>query len=111
MVPELCAVQVVPPLLVARMVPLAPTAQPWLVSLKVTPSRYLLVPELCGVQVAPPLLVAKIMPPTPTAQPWLASTNLTPPSSLPCGSGFCHSQLPSPVLTSGLTGPGAPMFT
>ena len=76
--PELCAFQLAPPLLVARMVPSVPTAQPWLALAKATPKRITFVPELCAFQVAPPLLVARMVPSVPTAQPSLALAKATP---------------------------------
>ena len=50
---EVCAAQVVPPLLVATMVPLSPTAQPCRSPAKSTPWRSSLVVEVCAVHVTP----------------------------------------------------------
>ena len=45
--------QVTPPLVVLRMVPPSPTAQPWVESMKSTPQSDSQVPEVCVFQVAP----------------------------------------------------------
>src|SRR5450830_1486370 len=89
----------VPPLVVARMVPSVPTAQPWVASLKATALRYALLPELCGLQVAPPPVVARMTPALPTAQPWVASLKATAPRSalLP---ELCGLQAPPPLVDS-----------
>ena len=67
MVPEVRALQVAPPLAVATMTPLSPTAQPREASLKATALRAVVVPEACVPQVAPPLAVTRIVPLLPTA--------------------------------------------
>src|SRR5450756_1708599 len=91
--------RVAPPLVVARMVPSVPTAQPWVASLKATALRYALLPELCGLQVAPPPVVARMTPALPTAQPWVASLKATAPRSalLP---ELCGLQAPPPLVDS-----------
>ena len=57
-----------PPLVVARMEPSLPAAQPWVTSLKATALRSAVIPEICALQVAPPFVVARMVPPVPTAQ-------------------------------------------
>ena len=76
-VPEVCVVQVVPPLPVCKIVPYEPTAHPLFKSTKVTACRILDVPEACVVQVVPPLPVRKIVPLAPTAHPLFESTKVT----------------------------------
>ena len=61
-----------PPVLVARMVPLSPTTQPWRASGKATPQSSDTVPELRAVQVVTPPLAFP-----PTAQPWCGSGKQT----------------------------------
>ncbi len=78
MLPEVWALQVAPPSVVARTVPFWPTTQPWLTSLKATELSSCEVPEVCVAQVAPPSVVARMVPPSPTAQPREASAKATP---------------------------------
>jgi hypothetical protein len=68
-VPDVCAAQLVPPLLVVMMVPPAPAAQQEEMDGHVTPWRVLVVPEVCALQL-PPLVVATMvaLAPAPTAQ-------------------------------------------
>ena len=96
-VPDLRVFQCAPPSRVARMMPSCPTAQPWSASANVTASSHLWVPDVCARQWAPPSLVTRMVPCSPTAQPWSVSTNATESRVLPCGSGFCQTQAPSPV--------------
>ena len=63
--------------MVARIVPLLPTAKQWVVSVQETPKRSLVVPEVCGVQVDPSV-VATIIPALPTATQWVVFAQLTP---------------------------------
>ena len=81
MLPEDCAVQVPPPLVVPRTVPELPTAKQVVVVGQVTPERLLVVPEDCAVQVPPPLLVLRMVPELPTAKQLVVLGQLTPPSS------------------------------
>ena len=62
MLPDDCAVQVAPPLLVPRMVPEPPTAKQVVVLGQLTPVIAWLVPGDCTVHVPPPLLVARMVP-------------------------------------------------
>ncbi len=57
------------PFRVRRMVPLLPTTQPVLASVKQTARRFCVVPEVWAVQVVPPFSVRRRVPPLPTAQP------------------------------------------
>src|SRR5260370_31975569 len=78
---EVCEAHVVPPLVVARIVPDAPTVQqsvPPPVTTQATASRLLVVLEVCAAQLVPPLLVATIFPDAPTTQQWLTSLHATP---------------------------------
>src|SRR5450759_163992 len=61
-VPDVCAVHVVPPLQVFRFVPTQPTTQPVFASVKWTSFRYWVVPDVCAVHVVPPLPVFRIVP-------------------------------------------------
>ncbi len=74
---DVCAAQLLPPLLVCRIVPLSPTAHPWDQSRKVTPRSEAALPVLRAVQVSPPLAVQRTVPPSPTTQALLVSTTLT----------------------------------
>jgi hypothetical protein len=56
-VPEVCAAQVVPPLVVAVITPLLPTAQHDVVLTQVTWLRVCATFEFCEVQVEPPSVV------------------------------------------------------
>jgi hypothetical protein len=47
-VPDVCAAQLVPPVLVATIVPSAPAVQQWLKSLHATPLSWLTVPDVCA---------------------------------------------------------------
>ena len=74
-VPEVCAVQVVPPLVVAATYPALPDAQHWVAETQLIALMVWVVPEVCAVQVVPPLVVATMVPLAPTAQPSLALAN------------------------------------
>jgi hypothetical protein len=95
-------------LLVPRMVPEPPTAKQMVVLGQLTPVIPVLVPGDCAVQVAPPLPVVRIVPlpkRVPTAKQVLLLGQLTAARELPCGSGFCHTHVPSPVLWKACTVP------
>jgi hypothetical protein len=62
LMPAPCSVQVAPPLVVARMVPPTPTAQPLVVLTMLTASRLWPVPVDCAAQAAPPLTVTRRTP-------------------------------------------------
>ena len=75
--PEVCGVQV-DPLVVARIVPLLPTAKQWVVlSARDAARECCEVPEVCGFQVDPSV-VARIVPVSPTAKQWVVSAHETP---------------------------------
>ena len=80
--PGACAVHVVPPLVVLRIVPVSPTAQPVLASMKATEFSARAVPEVCAIQVAPPSVVLTIVQDSPTAHPVSASVKATEQSAL-----------------------------
>ena len=61
-VPETCGVQFVPPLLVAIIVPLAPTAKQVVAETQATLLSRVEMPEVCGIQLVPPLAVIRIVP-------------------------------------------------
>ncbi len=105
MLPDDCVFQVAPPLVVVRIVPLLPTAQPWLTLAKATPSRSVpAAPNVCAFQLAPPLLVCRIVPLLPTVQPDLAPENAMAkrPSAVP---DFCAFQLAPPLTVCRMVPP------
>jgi hypothetical protein len=67
----------VPPSVVWRIVPEAPTAVPVFASVKQTPHRSAVVPLVCANQFAPPSLVRTITPAVPTAVPVFALVKKT----------------------------------
>ena len=88
------------------MVPLAPTAQPWLsvaegdVKERLSSPRPLRAPRRAADRGDEDRAAY------PTAQPWSSSTKQTPLRWLPCGSGFCHCHAPSPVDMEARLGAG-----
>ena len=68
-----CALQLAPPSIVWRIVPLAPMIHPCLSSTKNTPVSCAEVPLVCFFHFCPPSTVLTTVPPEPTAHPRLAS--------------------------------------
>jgi hypothetical protein len=77
-VPELRTVQVLPPLVVATIVPNLPAATQLLAVEQLTLLSWSVVPDVCVVQVLPPVVVARIVPDSPTAKQVLAVGQLSP---------------------------------
>ena len=67
-----------PPVVVTRIIPFQPTAQPQVAFVKATPVRSSLLPEACAPQVEPPLAVARIEPQLPTAHACVESLQAIP---------------------------------
>ena len=106
---ELCADQVAPPSLLARIVPAAPTAKQALVVGQLTPFRSRVVPDGSGDQLSPPSSVLRIVPAAPTAMHMeLSAGQLTPLSSVAVPER-CATQL-VPVVVE-ITLPEAPTAT
>jgi hypothetical protein len=78
-VPDVRAVQVLPPSVVARIVPEPPTAKQVLVVGQLTPERsWLLTLDLCAAHVLPPFAVTRIVLKYPTAKQVLVLGQLMP---------------------------------
>jgi hypothetical protein len=67
--PLVCSDQMTPPSIVYRILPLAPTIQPFVVLANDTSRRVVVTGLVCAVQVEPPFDVWRIFPLDPTAQP------------------------------------------
>jgi len=76
-VPDVCAVQFVPPLEVVRIVPEAPTAQHVVVLTQLMPVSAFVVPDVCAAHDVPPFAVFTMVPDAPTAQQLLVPEQLT----------------------------------
>src|SRR5262244_792129 len=85
-------VQVIPPLVVRRMVPRSPTAIPLSASTNDTPHRALGVPLDRTAQDAPKSAVRRIVPESPTATMIPRPAADTAASVLPSSLGFCQNQ-------------------
>ena len=66
--PDVCALQLVPPLTVLTIVPLAPAAQQTLDDGQAIELSALAVPDVCALQFVPPFTVLMIVPLLPAAQ-------------------------------------------
>ena len=102
--PLVCATHGRPALVVSRMVPFSPTAQPVAESAKVTARRVSVVGEGWLHQVAPPSTVTRMLPLSPTAQPCCRSTNETPCSAAPDSPAACCVHVAPPSWVTSTSG-------